>query len=107
MKQIAIIIIATLMSVTYAQAQAQAPSKPTFIQDTSLCQVLVQYRAYYNLNNETIAHTLSKIATESEGYHIEYSEKDIHDMLTCNYCLLPKSDKAVRKYIRETIGKRP
>lgn len=104
MKQIVIIIIATLMSVTL-QAQ-EAPQKPTF-QDTSLCQVLVDYRRQYNLNNETLAYTLSKIATKAEGYYIEYSEKDIHDMLTCNYCLLPKSDKAVRQFIKSLEGKRP
>ena len=104
MKQIAIIIMATLMSVTYAQAQA--PSKPVF-NDTSLCQVLVDYRRQFNLNNETLAHTLSVIATKAEGYYIEYSEKDIHDMLTCNYCLLPKSDKAVRQFIKSLEGKRP
>ena len=105
MKRITIIIMATLMSVTL-QAQ-EAPQKPVFIQDTSLCQVLVVYRRQYNLNNETLAHTLSVIATKAEGYYIEYSEKDIHDMLTCNYCLLPKSDKAVRQFIKSLEGKRP
>lgn len=104
MKQsIIIIILLTLMSVT---SQAQAPTKPVF-NDTSLCEVLVQYRAYYNLNNETLATTLSIIATKAEGYYIEFTSKDVHEMLTCNYCLLPKSDAAVRKYIKETIGKRP
>ena len=105
MKQVTIIVLAILMSVTL-QAQ-EAPQKPTFIQDTSLCQVLVDYRRHYNLNNETLAHTLSVIATKAEGYYIEYSEKDIHDMLTCNYCLLPKSDKAVRQFIKSLEGKRP
>ena len=105
MKQsIIIIILLTLMSVTLSAQEA--PTKPVF-NDTSLCEVLVQYRAYYNLNNETLATTLSIIATKAEGYYIEFTSKDVHEMLTCNYCLLPKSDAAVRKYIASLKGKRP
>ena len=97
----AVLIIITLIITTQAEAQYVIEAQYEPASDSlEFHEVLNNYMRYFNVSDDMMVIRLSLIATQSEGYEIEFKNEHIEKFRKGELILLPKSEKVFRALIR-------
>ena len=95
----AVLIITTLSFTAQAQYTIEAEYQPAS-DSLEFHEVLNNYMRDFNVSDDMIMIRLSLIATQSEGYEIEFKNEHIEKFKKGELVLLPKSEKVFRALIR-------
>lgn len=97
-----VLIIAALFFTAQAQAQYTIEAEYEPASDSlEFHEVLNNYVRDFSVSNEVLVLRLSLIATQVEGYEIEFENEHIEKLKKGQLVLLPKSERVVRAFIRD------